>query len=164
MPFMPFKANADHRNHIPKQTLKLTHWPAFPQSQPAASPANPSVRLNRVQAVADGWASLNWVAGGCREFVRRVVIRRHFVRLDVQRYVVDDPETIDRVRWEFDGELVLELDTHGKQPQPAQTKILKVVAGECRDIAQPRCVPDRRCDCLMNEACIVREHFEPSLQ
>src|SRR4029077_3105980 len=99
--------------------------PAFPASRPAVRPANPNVRPNRVQAVADGWAWLNWVAGGCREIVRLVVVRRHFVGLDVQRYVVDDPETVDRVGWEFDGELVLELDTHGEQPQPAQAKILK---------------------------------------
>jgi hypothetical protein len=116
-----------------------------------------------VRAVADGWARLNWVAGGCQEF-GVVDVRCHLVGLDVKGDVADDSETVDRIGREFDGKLVLELDQNGEQPQVAQAKILEVTAGEDPNIAQPHCVFDRRGDCLKNGGCPVRDHFEPSLQ
>jgi hypothetical protein len=99
-------------------------------------------------AVAVGRALPDRVAGSRRAFVRRVVVRRHLVGVDVECYVADLPEALDRVGWELDSKLVLKFDKHGEQPPAAQTKIFERIAGEDGDIAQPPYAMNRRGDCL----------------
>jgi hypothetical protein len=108
----------------------------------------PGLRAQAANAVADGDGPIDRVAAGYRMFISRVVVRRHRMGVDVEPYVVDVPEPVDRVVRKFDRESILEIDKHGKQPQAAQAKVFDCITGADLDISEAPYFLHRRSDGL----------------